>query len=207
MNKLSIYIFLLFLFSCKKSGDQRTLTYSSYNFLNHLISSNAARQVFDHKEKDRYELTITNDSGYRETIQIIEKGNKTYWYCDGKFILSHSLKTSDQTVSCYNKPPFLNSNIKLIRTKTYFIDNKKYEIFCYSEADSSDLEVTTYFVNDIGFICYCNLATNNYYLLSNVTGEKDIDSSNIKAIGNKLVNDTSFFIVHLRKKIPPIIFK
>ena len=203
MKHIYILLFSSFLLiNCNPDKTILTLKYDRYTFYDTLRKENSAVQTFKYLRENEYELTIVSENNYKQTtiVKINRKG--IYYKCHNELILSHGFNPNENTGSCLNAPPFLNRRVKFIRQKTYKIGNRQYQIYSYGESSGSESDIATYYLKGIGFICYYNIESKDYYFLSDVS-DKKIDYTSLKQLKEKLISDKSFFQEYFLKVAKP----
>lgn len=193
MKKIIIFIIsVLSLISCHEPKTNKTniLYFNLYNNKDINIESNIYTlkriklNLFDSiivfKKKEKV-------LSYKE---VFDK-NGIYRYVLNKKTLTHSLKDSTTLITKYNVSylPFINKKATLINEITYKLGENNYKIFHYSEVQNNHTSFDSYYLENVGFICYYNFDTDKYILCDST----NIKSLKIKEITSKLVKDETFF--------------
>jgi len=205
MNKnilMFIYALICIFCSCTKAPTKKHtfLLFNLYNNTDSIVN----KKVF---ELTRFPLNkidsivIYNKKSYicnyKEKV-VREKG--IYRSCGKNLILTHSFSdTSNSSKFCLMEEPFINESVLLIDSKKYKIKGVEYKLYYYAENNGSHSGYSSYYLEDVGFICYYNFSRDDYILCDST----NIKTLNIKGITNQLIRDTAFFARFIGKKLIP----
>lgn len=204
MRKETIYILLIFLLlSCNKHKNETSdiFYFGLYNGENTKIRGD----IFTIKKK---KLNLF------DSICVFKNGNKVLTFREiyaknegiSRFIrdkktLTHSSNDTLTLVTNYytNYAPFVNKESTLIDKRIYRIKGKSYKIFHYSEFQNAHKSFDSYYLENVGFICYYNFSSDRYILCDST----NIRNLNIKDITGKLIYDKEFFAHFTGAKVLP----
>ena len=190
------------LFSCneqklKKIND---FYFSLYNNKNIKVEKNVF--ILKRRKLNLFDSIIIfkNNEKVLSFTETFDK-NGVYRYILGKKALTHSLKDSSKIITKYNLTynPFINKGVTLIDKAIYKFGKNSYKIYHYSEVQDNHTSFDSYYLVNVGFICYYNFDTDKYILCDST----NIKSLKIKEVTSRLINDTTFFSKYTIAKLFP----
>lgn len=193
-KKIIFTLSVILLISCKEpKSEKRSIFYFNlYNNKNILIQKNVF--TLESKELNLFDsiYVFKNHEKVLSFKQAYDNENGIYRYILNKKTLTHNFNGSITLGTNYNNKsfaPFINKETTLIDHKTYKIGLKSFKIYHFSEQQSNHKGFDSYFLENVGFICYYNFNTDNYILCDSISNK----SIKIKEITSRLVKDETFF--------------
>jgi hypothetical protein len=203
MKKFLFVILTIFsLFSCKKTNldNTNTLSYTLYNSENKPLKQDFYKLTNYHLKNYDSIVVYMNDKECFSYNQKVVNNKGIYNHSQSNIILTHSFdKKNIETKGLKYYKPFLNKSTTLIDSKKIKIKEVEFKLFHYSEIYNNNTSIDSYYLENIGFICYYNFDTDNYLLCNSISNK----SLNIKELGSILVKDTSFFARYTVSKLFP----
>jgi hypothetical protein len=202
-NRTSIVLILLICFaSCSvKNGETTVFFFDRHYFKTNNLDKEAFKHSYRQMGSNNFQLEVYNDSGLVEhfPIQVLkEKG--IYQDCDKHLHLLYSFDTTVSTSPCKSiLPHFKTKSIKYVAKKNYIVNKSKYVIWCFAETGEYDRIFFSYYVENIGFVCFCDISEGDYFVCNKVDGDK-YKFIDIKSLSNVIVNDKTFFGNFIIKK-------
>jgi hypothetical protein len=199
-----IVTLVVILFGCEKEKD-KVLHYSYYDKNGQLLKQDAYLMNYKYQNGEGYLLTITGKWNYIKTKEYKEQlrvkvvdSIGLYFFCDGKYILTHRFDSVESERFCYNNPPFIQKESYWFGKKSYKLDDRIYEVVRFGQMSSSHTGNTSYYLKNVGFICYY-FDSGSYLLCDKVNGAS-INQDVLKSINASLINDTTFFMKSIIKE-------
>ena len=163
------------------------------------------KDVFKHKYQQKgdgkLELEVYTNSNLviRFPIQIVkEKG--IYQACHNSMQAFYSFDTTISTFPCKGILPYFSTkSIKYFAKRNYIINSKKYIVWCFVETGEYDRVFFTYYAENIGFICFCDISEGDYFICNKIDGNK-MGIENIKDLNKAIISDKTFFGNFIIKK-------
>jgi hypothetical protein len=193
MRKKILFIFgMMLLLNCNMSNKSNVvkLYFNFYNNKN--VRTETNMYVVERKKIDLFDSVFV----YKKNIKVLSfrenmENDGIYRYINNKKTLSHSLNDSLSLKIDYGVSfiPFINKETTLINKRTYVIRNKHYKIYHYSEVENIHKGFDSYYLENVGFICYYDFDTDRYILCDST----NIKTLKIKEITNELIKDKEFF--------------
>lgn len=184
---------VILLLSCNDPKLEKidTFYFNLYNNKNIIIENNIF--TLEKKKLNLFDSVniFKNNKKVLSFKQAYDK-NGIYRYILNKKTLTHAFNDSTTLYTNYNNKfyiPFINKETTLINKKTYKIGKESYKVFHFSEEQNSHKGFDSYYLENVGFICYYNFDTDKYILCDSTS----IKSLKIKEITRNLINDKTFF--------------
>ncbi|WP_291287867.1 hypothetical protein [Flavobacterium sp.] len=203
MNKKILFVLGMMLFlncNTSKSDEDNKFYFSFYNNKN--VRTKAGMFIVERKKGTLLDSVFVYEKN-KKVLSFQENLDKhgVYRYILNKKTLTHSLNDSLTLSVNYDLSfiPFINKETTLINKKTYMFNQKHYKIYHYSEVQSNHRSFDSYYLENVGFICYYNFDSDNYILCDST----NIESLKIKEVTNQLINDTTFFARYTVAKLFP----
>nr|WP_315203608.1 hypothetical protein [uncultured Flavobacterium sp.] len=192
-TKLILFMSVILLLSCNDPKLEKidTFYFNLYNNKNIIIENNIF--TLEKKKLNLFDSVniFKNNKKVLSFKQAYDK-NGIYRYILNKKTLTHAFNDSTTLYTNYNNKfyiPFINKETTLINKKTYKIGKESYKVFHFSEEQNSHKGFDSYYLENVGFICYYNFDTDKYILCDSTS----IKSLKIKEITRNLINDKTFF--------------
>lgn len=203
MSKKILFVLgMMLLLNCNTSKSDKDSKFYFNFYSNRNIMTKANMFIVERKKAILFDSVFV----YEKNIKVLsfkENLNKNgiYRYIFNKKTLTHSLNDSLTLSVNYNVSfvPFINKKTTLINKKTYVFNQKYYKIYHYSEVQSNHRSFDSYYLENVGFICYYNFDSDNYILCDST----NIKSLKIKEVTSQLINDTTFFARYTVAKLFP----
>ncbi|GGG19029.1 hypothetical protein [Pontibacter amylolyticus] len=197
--------FLLFCSSCDSRSEEVILL--SYNWFD-----SADKQL----SSDTTTITLL-ENGAINTVevskggqvlftykQVYDKDSGLYNFCDGVKVLTHSFYDSLSLYRyCKAKSPFLSEETILVDSKKYSSNGKNFVVFQYKEFNTMQAPFYSYYLDEIGFICYYDFESDIYLKPTYSTKHWDV----VKDITQQLVSDSTFFARFILNKASPDFYR
>ena len=202
-TKIILIILTILLISCNRDNSKKTkiFYFNLYNNKNNIIKNNI--YTLERKGLNLFDSVyiFKNDKKVLSFKEAYDRKDGIYRYIQNKKILTHTSNDSITLNTNYNVffIPFINKRTTLINKVTYRVGVDSYKIFHFSEEQSNHTGFDSYYLENVGFICYYNFDTDRYILCDST----NIKSLKIKEVTNQLINDTTFFARYTVAKLFP----
>lgn len=194
---------IVVLLSCnkQKSDINSVFYFGLYNSKDIEIQDNLF--IVEKKKVDLFDsiYVFRNENKVLSFKEGYNERNGLFRFIKNKKTLTHSSNDTLPQITDYNTSyaPFINRETTLIDTRVYKIEGKDYKIFHYSEFQSSHKGFDSYYLENIGFICYYDFSRDNYILCDST----NINRLKINEITKRLINDKDFFARYIGAKLFP----
>lgn len=207
-NKRYLFAILVLLISNIGCNDRQPKLYSKAMIFNRydkedsLIKSELFKVNIFALNNGVDSINVISNNAIYFSFKQIEDSSGIYRFCKENTIKTHSFLDTLITEYCISKPPFLNENVSYRGNKIFSINDKNFKIYHFIENTGNHTSYDSYYLQDVGFICYYSFDKDEYILCDSLKGYQ-IKSEEMKQISNALVTDTTFFSRYILRKLYP----
>lgn len=142
-------------------------------------------------------LIIVNEDGLKNRFKYLKEKDGLYIIKDGIKKILYPFELETEVIRDTSLVSTFYSEVKLIRKRKYFINEKEFVVYHYIENGYDDT-IDSYYLEGEGFVCFYKFADNEFLYLN---------SPKALELGEVFLRDTSFFAMLEMREVRKKYFK